>query len=674
MADDKAKKAPGKAINVNIGILGHIDSGKTSLCKALSTVVSTASMDKGSQSQERGITLDLGFSSFSTDAPLAWQAEGYDTLQWCMVDCPGHASLIRTVIGGAQIIDLCALVIDANKGIQTQTAECLVVAEILANQLVIILNKIDMIPEAKRAKHLVKIKKMLSLTFAATKFGENLPIACVSANPQDGSPAIGMDELVETLKSNLEMPQRDKTGPFMFSFDHAFAIKGQGTVMTGTVLSGSVKPGQIVNVPCLGEEGKGKKVRSLQKFRQGVQEAIQGDRVAMCIAGLDAKELERGIVIGEKFPVPTLDACICVVHRLSYFKAEVKTKAKFHVTLGHQTVMATAHFFCPLDGLASPSTASTIPTAGSAASAASAEGAKQGKTPSLAMGCGALVAHMQRSWPTSFDFSQSYCHLDELFQHGAPVEYENSDGDVVKLMPDSEPGKMIFQINGETKGEVSELKFDTSSGRLVMQGGAPLGSTVDSRSVVPLKERDRVIYLLRYLAQICGVPGLPPTEKEPLCYALLLLEKPVTCPLGCLLIGSKLDFDIHSPSCRMAFFGRILCPMNPKDLKPLRIVKMKSKTGLLDRFDKQDSCLMICKDMFKADTDMALFNGLKIVHEQSGLTGILEGSYGQDGRFKVRFKQELKVKADAKLQIKGTERITLYFKKFNFEQSKKIIQ
>eukprot|EP00435_Cladocopium_sp_Y103_P017785 s2472_g4.t1 len=96
--------------------------------------------------QERGITLDLGFSSFSTDAPEHIQAAGYDAIQWCLVDCPGHASLIRTVIGGAQIIDLCALVIDVNKGIQTQTAECMVVAEILANQLVVILNKIDMLP------------------------------------------------------------------------------------------------------------------------------------------------------------------------------------------------------------------------------------------------------------------------------------------------------------------------------------------------------------------------------------------------------------------------------------------------------------------------------------------------------------------------------------------------
>ncbi|CAE7414320.1 EEFSEC, partial [Symbiodinium sp. CCMP2456] len=173
-----------EALNVNLGVLGHIDSGKTSICKMLSTVTSTASMDKSRESQERGITLDLGFSSFSTDAPEHIQSAGFDSIQWCLVDCPGHASLIRTVIGGAQIIDLCALVIDVNKGIQTQTAECMVVAEILANQLVVILNKIDMIPAEKRKKVLDKVVKELRKTFQRTKFGSDLPFACVSAHPQ----------------------------------------------------------------------------------------------------------------------------------------------------------------------------------------------------------------------------------------------------------------------------------------------------------------------------------------------------------------------------------------------------------------------------------------------------------------------------------------------------------
>ena len=90
-----------KILNFNVGVLGHIDSGKTSLSKALSTVASTASFDKNPQSKERGITLDLGFSSFCVDIPDHLKNGSLDVLQFTLVDCPGHASLIRTIIGGS---------------------------------------------------------------------------------------------------------------------------------------------------------------------------------------------------------------------------------------------------------------------------------------------------------------------------------------------------------------------------------------------------------------------------------------------------------------------------------------------------------------------------------------------------------------------------------------------
>ena len=128
----------------------NIDSGKTSLAKALSSTASTASFDKNPQSKERGITLDLGFSSFQVPIPEHLKQHGYDILQFTLVDCPGHASLIRTIIGGAQIIDMMMLVIDVTKGMQTQTAECLVIGEILCEKMVVVLNKVDLLKEEKR--------------------------------------------------------------------------------------------------------------------------------------------------------------------------------------------------------------------------------------------------------------------------------------------------------------------------------------------------------------------------------------------------------------------------------------------------------------------------------------------------------------------------------------------
>lgn len=129
-------------LNFNVGLLGHVDSGKTSLAKVLSSVSSTAAFDKDPQSQERGITLDLGFSSFSSAIPSHLEGNSYETIQFTLVDCPGHASLIKTIIGGSRIIDMMILVIDATKGFQTQTSECLIIGEILKKKMIVVVNKV----------------------------------------------------------------------------------------------------------------------------------------------------------------------------------------------------------------------------------------------------------------------------------------------------------------------------------------------------------------------------------------------------------------------------------------------------------------------------------------------------------------------------------------------------
>lgn len=159
-----------KIFNINIGCLGHIDSGKTSLAKALSTTSSTSAFDKSTQSRERGITIDLGFSSVCVELPEhLWNQMKQNIednqqierkqclLQLTFVDSPGHSSLIKTIIGGAQIIDSMILVIDVTKGIQTQTAECLVIGEITCNKMIVVLNKIDLIPPQKRDISIEKV-------------------------------------------------------------------------------------------------------------------------------------------------------------------------------------------------------------------------------------------------------------------------------------------------------------------------------------------------------------------------------------------------------------------------------------------------------------------------------------------------------------------------------------
>jgi selenocysteine-specific elongation factor len=173
-------------LNVNVGILGHVDSGKTSLAKALSTIASTAAFDKNPQSKEKGITLDLGFSAFYIRTPNyikekfpdVERLQNSDYLQITLVDCPGHASLIRTVIAGASIIDTLILVIDCIKGIQTQTTECLILGEILIDKLVVAFNKVDLVKSEEIEPRINKIKQ----AFKTTKFGSNIDVIPVSAS------------------------------------------------------------------------------------------------------------------------------------------------------------------------------------------------------------------------------------------------------------------------------------------------------------------------------------------------------------------------------------------------------------------------------------------------------------------------------------------------------------
>jgi selenocysteine-specific elongation factor len=344
-----------KVLNINVGVLGHVDSGKTSLVRALSDTFSTASLDKSKQSRQRGITLDLGFSSFKAPIPPHLEEElrpiGIEGLQFTLVDCPGHAGLMKTVIGGAQIIDLMILVIDVNKMIQVQTGECLVLGNILTESLIAVLNKCDTLSDKTKEKQLKKKRKELRKVFKKTKFGKHVPIACVTAN-RGGQNSPGEDteydrdtektstksdiqELLDLLLTLVKIPER-KSKNFLYSVDHCFTIKGKGTILTGTVLQGTCKVNQIVELPALKLE---RKVKSMQAFRKPVEMAVAGDRVAVCLNQVSSNDLERAVVC-EPGTVPTLTDVIVRMDRVQFYRREVSSGVKFHVSIGHSTTMA----------------------------------------------------------------------------------------------------------------------------------------------------------------------------------------------------------------------------------------------------------------------------------------------------------------------------------------------
>jgi selenocysteine-specific elongation factor len=345
---------PSKIMNINVGILGHIDSGKTSLAKKISTVASTAAFDKNPQSKERGITLDLGFSAFYILTPSFLKEKfpdnerlnNSDYLQLTLVDCPGHASLIKTVIAGASIIDTIVLVVDAIKGIQTQTTECLVLAQILTEKIIVALNKSDMINTNEELE--AKILK-LRTAFGMTKFGKDLPLIPVSASPKsDKSEFLNydkqIDELILAIINSINFDKKivlQNKKDFLFSIDHCFNIKNKGTIVTGTILKGKVSINDELYFPELCEK---KIVKEMQMFKKSIQKAFQGDRVGMLIKNLDSTKIERSIACNEGY-VNSIDGGLFLLKKVKFYKGEIKSNQKFYIIIGNQGVMAKCFFF-----------------------------------------------------------------------------------------------------------------------------------------------------------------------------------------------------------------------------------------------------------------------------------------------------------------------------------------
>jgi selenocysteine-specific elongation factor len=616
-----------RILNINIGILGHVDSGKTSLVKALSTSLSTAALDKHPQSQQRGITLDLGFSAFTL--PL-WERiqslliskygvnHGFDLIQFTLVDCPGHASLIRTIIGGAQIIDMIILVVDANKGIQTQTAECIVIGEITTDILIIALNKADLLPEHEREERIAKITKKIHKTLSTSKFSSVtiIPVSAsvggekVAANTgltssnatltknglfKSNTSSDGIEHLVDTIKDLVVIPARNIHSSFYFAIDHCFPIKGHGTVMTGTVLSGSVSVNQTIEIPSLQAT---KKVKSMQMFHKPVKYAQQGDRVGICVTNLDAKLIERGIAATPN-TIPLISSAICLVKKIRFFRYPCKSSTKFHISIGHETVVATATFFGGNE--------------------------LQTKLQSL---------EQEKQVAPSSSSSLSSSHTEEnnfASQSTLSASYH-------QLFP--------------------PIDFDWDNDHSLQE---EIISTAN------------LVY-----------------GKEPVQWVLLQFQQQVYCPLGSLIIGSRFDVDSkdhHHPSssssasaitatpsllpvnshvhqCRLAFYGPVKDMLvNPElDLHRLGIFIWKQKECEISRL--VDCKGPLCYEaigwrLITEGSNIQNYIGMKLLTER-GIVGTIVSSYGTDGKFRVKFPNGAKISVGGKLIFK--------YKKFIYQR------
>lgn len=228
------------------------------------------------------------------------------------------------------------LVVDAQKGIQTQTAECLIIGELLQKKLLVVINKIDALPVEQRETKLEKLRNRLRKTVAGTSFGNQVPIYSVSA--LDGT---NIEELRRRLCDAYFMPHRQLQAPLLMYVDHCFAIKGQGTVCTGTLLQGCVAVNYNVELPQLGER---RKVKSMQRFRRPVEMATAGDRIGLCVTQFNAKLMERGIITQPGYLKPVY-AVIVHLQQIPYYKQAIRSRSKLHISVGHETVMANLTLF-----------------------------------------------------------------------------------------------------------------------------------------------------------------------------------------------------------------------------------------------------------------------------------------------------------------------------------------
>ena len=258
--------------HVILGTAGHIDHGKTALVKALTGV----DTDRLKEEKERGITIELGFTFL--DLPSG--------IRLGIIDVPGHEKFVKHMVAGVWGIDLVALIIAADEGVMPQTKEHLDICKLLkVKKGLIVVTKIDLVE-----RELLELVREEVTDIAKDTFLKDAPILAVSSMTGEGIP-----QLISTLDHlSMEVEERPSDGLFRLPIDRVFIMKGFGTVVTGTMVSGKLSLAETVEILPSGFEGK---VRNLQVYNRSVEEAVAGERAAVNLQGIETSAIERGDVL-----------------------------------------------------------------------------------------------------------------------------------------------------------------------------------------------------------------------------------------------------------------------------------------------------------------------------------------------------------------------------------------
>jgi selenocysteine-specific elongation factor len=267
--------------SVIIGTAGHIDHGKTALVKALTGI----DADRLQEEKRRGITIDLGFAHLELPLPNG------DTLRLGFVDVPGHERFVRNMLAGVGGIDLVLLVIAADESIKPQTREHFDICRLLSvRRGITVLTKADLVDHETLDVVRMEVEEFLRSSFLGQSTPEPNPILAVSSLT-----GAGLDELKQALiKAAAEVPARDSTAWPRLPIDRVFTMKGFGTVVTGTLVSGSIHRDDELEVLPI---GKRVRVRGVQVHGSAAQQAVAGQRTALNLAGATTEELSRGMTL-----------------------------------------------------------------------------------------------------------------------------------------------------------------------------------------------------------------------------------------------------------------------------------------------------------------------------------------------------------------------------------------
>ena len=285
--------------HVNIGTIGHVDHGKTTLTAAITKVLAEkgqaefqdySNIDKAPEERERGITINTAHVEYETA-----------NRHYAHVDCPGHADYVKNMITGAAQMDGAILVCSAADGPMPQTREHILLArQVGVPAIVVFLNKADMVDDEELIELVeMEVRELLS----SYEFpGDEVPIvvgSALKALEGDAQYVAKIDELMEAVDSYIPTPVRDTDKPFLMPVEDVFTITGRGTVATGRVERGQVNVGDTVEVVGLKEKADQYVVTGLEMFRKTLDSAVAGDNVGALLRGVDRKDIERGQVLAK---------------------------------------------------------------------------------------------------------------------------------------------------------------------------------------------------------------------------------------------------------------------------------------------------------------------------------------------------------------------------------------